>query len=121
LSVATAGEVAEALADYQRRTNENERLRRMLRGWDRVVHVVAIDNDVRFTLTVKDTLMISAEEGLSGEPDLIVRASSEDFCDMFWGDLNPAEKYMNGEIKLEGSAEDVMRLDAMSMVIWLNE
>jgi putative sterol carrier protein len=119
--VATAEEVAAALADYQRRTNENDRLRRMLRGWDRVVHVVAIDNQVRFTLTVKDSLMVSAQEGLLGQPDLVVRATSEDFCDMFWGDLNPAEKYMNGEIKLEGSAGDVMRLDAMSMVIWLNE
>jgi putative sterol carrier protein len=119
--MATSAEVADALTDYQKRTNQNERLRRMLRGWDRVVHVVASDNDVRFTLTVRETLMVDVEEGLLGEPDLVVRASSEDFCDMFWGDLNPAEGYLNGDIKLEGSAEDVMRLDAMSMVMWLKE
>jgi putative sterol carrier protein len=119
--VATSAELSEALADYQKRTNQNDRLRRILRGWDRVVHLVATDNEARFTLSVKATLMVSIEEGLAGEPDLVVRADSEDLCDMFWGDLNPAEKYMNGEIKLEGSAEDVMRLDAMSMVMWLSE
>lgn len=119
--MATSAELAEALADYQQRTNQNDRLRRILQGWDRVVHLVAADNEVRFTLTVKGTLVVSIEEGLAGVPDLVVRADSEDLCDMFWGDLNPAEKYMNGEIKLEGSAEDVMRLDAMSMVMWLNE
>ena len=46
--------------------------------------------------------------------------SSEDFCDMFWGDLNPSEKYMSGEIKLQGSQQDVMRIDAISMVAFLD-
>ena len=46
--------------------------------------------------------------------------SSEDFCDMFWGDLNPSEKYMSGEITLAGSQQDVMRIDAISMVAFLD-
>ena len=52
--------------------------------------------------------------------DLIVTATSEDFADLFWGDLNPSEKYMSGEITLAGAQEDVMRLDAMSMVAFLD-
>ena len=119
--MATPAELAEALANYQQRCNENERLRRMLRNWDRVVHVAATDNDATFTMTIRDTRLVSVEEGLAGTPDLVVRATSEDFCDMFWGDLNPAEKYVNGEIRLEGSADDVLRIDAMSMVMFLNE
>ena len=119
--MATAAQLAEALANYQQRCNENERLRRMLRNWNRVVHIAAADNDSRFTMTITSTRIASIEPGLVGQPDLVVRATSEDFCDMFWGDLNPAEKYVNGEIKLEGSAEDVMRIDAMSMIMFLNE
>lgn len=119
--MAGAEELAEALADYQQRCNDNQRLRRMLRNWDRVVHIAATDNQARFTMTVRDTRIASIEEGLAGTPDLVVRATSEDFCDMFWGDLNPAQKYLNGDIKLEGSADDVMRIDAMSMVMFLNE
>ncbi|MGI8609501.1 MAG: SCP2 sterol-binding domain-containing protein [Candidatus Dormibacteria bacterium] len=119
--MAEAAELAEALADYQQRCNANERLRRMLRNWDRVVHLAAVDNDLRFTMLVRDTRITSVEMGLVGRPDIVVRATSEDFCDMFWGDLNPAEKYLNGDIKLEGSADDVMRIDAMSMVMFLNQ
>jgi hypothetical protein len=37
---------------------------------------------------------------------------------MFWGDLNPVQKYLRGEIAVKGSQEDVMRLDAISYVIW---
>jgi hypothetical protein len=37
---------------------------------------------------------------------------------MFWGDLNPAQKYVNGEIKVIGSPEDLLRVDAMAAVIW---
>jgi putative sterol carrier protein len=119
--MATSTELAEALADYRDRCNGNERLRRMLRNWDRVVHLAVTDNDARFTMTIRDTVISAVEAGLVGTPDVVVRATSEDFCNMFWGDLNPAEKYVNGEIKLEGSADDVMRIDAMSMVMFLNE
>ena len=51
---------------------------------------------------------------------MVVTGSSEDFCDMFWGDLNPSEKYMSGEITLLGSQQDVMRIDAISMVAFLD-
>jgi len=118
--VATGEEIAEAYADWRARCNENERLRRMLRGWDRVVHLVATDTGERFTVTVRDRELLELVEGTEGSADLVVSATSEDFADLFWGDLNPSEKYMSGEIKLAGSQEDVMRLDAMSMVVFLD-
>jgi hypothetical protein len=37
---------------------------------------------------------------------------------MFWGDINPMPKYLRGEIQVRGSQEDIMRLDAISYVIW---
>jgi putative sterol carrier protein len=56
--------------------------------------------------------------GQDGTPDIVVQATSEDLCDMFWGDLNPSQKYLRGEIIVKASQEDVMRLDAISMIIW---
>jgi hypothetical protein len=50
----------------------------------------------------------------------VIAATSEDFADMFWGDLNPAAKYASGEIAVRGSAEDVFRVDAMAALIWLD-
>ena len=114
-------EIFEAYADWRLRCNENERLRRMLRGWDRIVHLVATDTGDRFTVEIRDQTLAELTDGAEVAADLIVTATSEDFADLFWGDLNPSEKYMSGEITLAGSQEDVMRLDAMSMVAFLEQ
>jgi hypothetical protein len=37
---------------------------------------------------------------------------------MFWGDLNPSQKYLDGLIKVKATQEDIMRLDAITMIIW---
>ncbi len=119
--MADRDEIAEAYADWRLRCNANERLRRMLRGWDRVVHLVAVDTGDRFTVVVRDQTLAELAVGDDTVADLIVTATSEDFTDLFWGDLNPSEKYMSGEITLAGAQEDVMRLDAMSMVAFLDQ
>jgi putative sterol carrier protein len=119
--VASAEEIDEAYADWQERCNANERLKRMLRGWDRIVHLHTSDSDERFTIEVRDQNVGPLAHGAVGQPDMVVTATSEDFADLFWGDLNPSEKYMSGEIVLAGSQEDVMRLDAMSMVAFLDQ
>ena len=119
--MADRAEVAEAYADWRARCNSNERLHRMLRGWDRVVHLVATDTGDRFTVQVRDQQLSELADGDDDVADLVVTATSEDFADMFWGDLNPSEKYMSGEITLAGAQDDVMRLDAMSMVAFLDQ
>lgn len=58
-------------------------------------------------------------DGQQEQPDLIVRGRSEDLSNIFWGDANPASNYMQGAIKVQGSQENVMRLDAMAMMIYL--
>ena len=97
--MADADEITEAYADWQVRCNGNRRLAKMLRGWDRVVHLVASDTGDGFTVTVAGSVL----------------------ADLFWGDLNPSEKYVSGDIVLAGSSEDVLRLDAMSMVAFLDQ
>ena len=119
--MASAQEITEAYADWRERCNANERLRRMVRGWDRVVHLRATDTGDSFTVEVRDQNIGALSEGSVGTPDMVVTATSEDFADLFWGDLNPSEKYMSGEIVLAGSQEDVMRLDALSMVAFLDQ
>jgi len=119
--MATHDEIAEAYADWRGRCNANERLRRMLRGWDRVIHLTTTDTADTFTATVRDRTLEALVDGHVGTPDLVVTATSEDFADIFWGDLNPSEKYLSREIVLAGSTDDVMRLDAMSMVIFLDQ
>ena len=111
-------EIDEALADYTVSCNTNERLRKMQRDWTRVLHFVCTDSDVTFTMDVDHGEIVRTTSGHQGVPDIVVTTTSEVFCDMFWGDLNPVRMYLRGEIKVKGTQEDVMRLDAISYVIW---
>ena len=116
--MATWDELAEALADYTGTCNGNERLRKMQRDWSRVLQFVCSDTADTFTMEVVRGEITAVTQGHSGTPDIVVTTDSETFCDMFWGDLNPVQKYLRGEITVAGSQEDVMRLDAISYVIW---
>ena len=116
--MATFDEIEEALADYTTTCNGNERLRRMQRDWTRTLHFRCADTDDTFTMEVVRGEIVATSAGHVGVPDIVVSTDSETFCDMFWGDLNPVQKYLRGEITVAGSQEDVMRLDAISYVIW---
>jgi putative sterol carrier protein len=117
--VATTEELLEAFAEWRTRSNGNPRLTKMVKGWDRVIHFTTTDTGEGYTMVVADQQLSELAVGHHGEPDVVVTGSSEDFCDMFWGDLNPS-KYMSGEITLRGSQQDVMRIDAISMVAFLD-
>jgi len=116
--MATSQEILEALADYRVQCNENKRLRKMQRDWSKLLHFLAEDTKDTFTMNVVQGEITSCEPGTDGTPDVIVTTTSENFCDMFWGDLNPSQKYLSGEIRVKASQEDIMRIDAITMIIW---
>ncbi len=119
--MATAAELREALDDYLVRAQASERVRRTLKNWDCVMHLEATDIGATYTMTVKDGAVASVRDGMQGAADLVIRGSSEDLTNIFWGDENPASNYMQGAIKVLGSQEDVMKLDAMAMFIYLGQ
>ena len=86
--MATWDELHEALDDYTVSCNTNDRLRKMQKDWTRVLHFVCADTSDTFTMDVQS------------------------------GEINPMPRYLRGEIQVRGSQEDIMRLDAISYVIW---
>lgn len=116
--MASRDEIVEALIDFSSRCNANAKLRKMLRDWSRCVQFLAQDTGDVFTVGIDSGEITSRAVGAEGIADLVVSATSEDLCDLFWGDLNPAQKYLNGEIQVRGAAADVMRIDAMSRLMW---
>ena len=116
--MATQQELREALDDYIQQARSSERVVRSLRNWNCVIYIEATDINASFTMTIKDA-QTSVEDGQQGNPDLIVQGSSEDLANIFWCDANPASNYMQGAIKTKGSQDNVMRLDAMSLLIYL--
>ena len=116
--MATREELREALDDYVANATKNERVLRSLKNWNCVIYFEATDIVAPFTMTIKGG-RASISESVQEQPDLIVRGGSEDLANIFWGDENPASNYMQGAIKVSGSQENVMRLDAMALLIYL--
>ena len=117
--MAAREELREALDDYVAQANANERVRRTMSAWTRVIHIQVTDADAAFTMTVERGEVTALRDGLHGRPDLVISGRGEDLTDIFWCDANPASTYMQGAIRVQGSADDVMRLDAMAMFVYL--
>jgi putative sterol carrier protein len=116
--MASREELREALDDYIAQAQKSERVTRSLRNWNCVIYFEATDTGAGFTMAIKDAT-VTISDGAQETPDLIIRGSSEDLADIFWCDTNPASNYMQGAIKIQGSQDNVMRLDAMSLLIYL--
>lgn len=116
--MATREELREALDDYVTQAQKSERVTRSLRNWNCNVYVEANDVQAAFTMVIKDSKS-TIYDGQYEQPDLIVRGSSEDLVNIFWCDANPASNYMQGAVKIQGSQDNVMRLDAMALLIYI--
>ena len=114
-------ELADALADYVDRANASPRVQKTLAGWTCRIHITADDVDALFTLVIDAGSAQPVTASLEGTPDLVIRGHSFDLAEIFWGDANPVSNYMQGAITTQGRAEDVMRLDAMAMFVFLGQ
>jgi len=118
----SAAELEQALKDYVEKANASPRARKTLATWSCRLHIAAVDvEDAAFTYVVEQGASQPVILGLEGVPDLVVRGHSFDLAEIFWGDANPVSNYMQGAIKTQGRADDVMRLDAMAMFIFLGQ
>jgi hypothetical protein len=117
-----ADELEQALREYIDRANASPRARKTLGSWSCRIHVEATDvPEARFTHVIEQGSSQPVSRGLDGVPDLIVRGHSMDLAEIFWGDANPASNYMQGAITTQGRADDVMKLDAMAMFVFLGQ
>ncbi|HEX9032944.1 MAG TPA: hypothetical protein VF834_13985 [Streptosporangiaceae bacterium] len=117
-----ADELEQALVEYVARANASPRARKTLGTWSCRIHVEATDvPGAQFTHVIEQGASQPVHRGLDGVPDLIVTGHSMDLAEIFWGDANPASNYMQGAIRTLGRADDVMRLDAMAMFVFLGQ
>ena len=118
----SATELAQALREYVDKANASPRARKALASWTCRIHIQATDvAGAQFTYVVEQGASQPLMAGLDGVPDLVVRGHSMDLAEIFWGDANPVSNYMQGAITTLGRADQVMRLDAMAMFIFLGQ
>jgi putative sterol carrier protein len=112
-------ELREALVDYVERANASDEAARVLSDWSCRIHVEAVDvPGGQFTLAVEKGRSADLVDGFAGAADLVVRGPGTNLAEVFWGDVNPAAGYLQGEITTQGSLHDVFRLDAMAMIVF---
>ncbi|WP_034260953.1 SCP2 sterol-binding domain-containing protein [Actinospica robiniae] len=116
-----ADELLDALREYATKAGASPRVNKTLGAWDCRIHILATDHDAAFTLVVTGGQPAEPTPGPTGTPDLVVRGHSFDLAEIFWGDANPVSNYMQGAIRTQGRSEDVMRLDAMAMFVFLGQ
>ncbi len=108
----------DSLSNYMKLLNNTPKIKQVLKTWSPVIHFEAKDNNSKLTLIFEQGTAISCNIGHEKKADLAIIGTSDDFHDLFHGNLNPTEKYMNGDITVKGSQMDIIKLDAISMVLW---
>jgi putative sterol carrier protein len=95
----------------------NERLRAMNRDWFRTVAIQPRDGAEAVWVRYEGgpVRVLDAPEG---EPDLVVEAPAAILTAVFTGVMPPTEPYLAGDLTVQGSQDDVMRLDIISLLIW---
>lgn len=112
-------ESLKAANEFKDKINDNEKIRKLLKRWNSLMHFDAKDSDVRLTFKMNGGMAESVEEGHIGDADLVVMFPTvKDLVDMFSGRLDPTPMYLSGDILVKGHQADVIKLDAITMIIW---
>ena len=114
-------DLKECLDDFQQRFNTNERVRKLVKNWDRQVMVEATDTGAVYTMHIEDEELRRIEEGRAeGDDEYLVhlQASNETLMEIFSGNYNPSTALLDGMLSVFSNERDKVKLEACAMVIW---
>lgn len=117
LSTNLREDLKDSLEKFAKDCNSNERLMVMNKDWNRVIHVCASDIKCDYTLISKDG-SISLTQGMPTSADMVVQSSAEILTSVFYGEVSPNEPYNEGTLRVQGSEQDVLRLDFITAMLW---
>ncbi len=107
-----------ALAAFARQCNQHERLRVMNRDWTRQVTVLAEDTGAIYWIRSDQGELTVGEGEPNGTSDMEIRADESILESIFSGTMTPTEPYNQGDLMVRGSADDLFRLDVITLMIW---
>lgn len=112
----------EAAESFRLKMNANAQVKKLLAKWSPTIHFTGTDGSAcTLTVTIKNGEALEARKERVGQADLEVLGTSQDLYDIFSGRLNPTQKYLDGEIRVKGNQSDVIKLDAITMLLWPEE
>jgi hypothetical protein len=111
-----------SLQDFQNRFNNDQRVKKLIKGWNRYLKVDGTDTGEIYTLTIHDLAVTKIEPGSSvseGDEDVItLQAAQEALVRIFTGKYNPAHALIDGALAVFSGERDKVKLEAIAMIIW---
>ena len=110
----------ECLANFQTTFNDNPRVKKLIKGWDRAVVVDATDTGNIHSMIIADLTMTDVRDGavLDGPHPIHLQASQATLIEVFSGKYNPAHALIDGALAVFSDEKDKVKLEAITMVIW---
>ena len=111
-----------SLHDFQNRFNNDQRVKKLIKGWNRFLKVDGTDTGEIYTLTIQDLAVNKIEPGCpvaDDHEDLItLQAAQEPLVRIFTGKYNPAHALIDGALAVFSGDRDKVKLEAIAMIIW---
>ncbi|HEX4603012.1 MAG TPA: hypothetical protein VH724_03390 [Candidatus Angelobacter sp.] len=111
-----------SLQDFQNRFNNDQRVKKLIKGWNRYLKVDGTDTGEIYTLTIQDLAATNIEAGCTLADDdenvIALQAAQEVLVRIFTGKYNPAHALIDGALAVFSGERDKVKLEAIAMIIW---
>jgi len=111
------------LRNFQHLFNDNPRVKKLVKNWERTIVLSATDTGSRYGLIVRDEEVtdirkISKAEEDEGMDLVHLQAEESVLKQIFSGAYNPATALLDGALAVFSEERDKVKLEALAMVIW---
>jgi len=110
------------LQHFKQQFNSNEKVKKLVRNWNRLILLTAKDTGSKYGLVVKNDEMVEVRRAgeADGDADDLVHLEADESVlkDIFSGKYNPATALLDGALAVFSLDRDKVKLEALAMVIW---
>lgn len=107
----------DALLLFRDKVNADPRLKAMNKDWSRTIRVQPTDGIEALRIRYEGGVM-EIDADVARAPDIVLMAPEDVLVGIFSGTSSPTEPYLEGTLTIQGTQEDVLRLDFLSLMIW---
>ena len=110
------------LHTFQAIFNDNDRVEKIAKNWDRLVLLDSTDTGELYALVVKDQRIVEVKKVSEYDEDaeglVHLQAEEEVLKDVFSGKYDPAAALVNGTLSVFSHERDKVKLEAIAFVMW---
>jgi hypothetical protein len=111
-----------SLHDFQNRFNNDTRVKKLIKNWNRYLKVEGTDSGEVYTSTIQDLAIHKVEPGCPVADDdenlISLQAGQDVLVRIFTGKYNPAHALIDGALAVYSGERDKVKLEAIAMIIW---